>query len=210
MRVLVLGAGRMGLAAPYSLAHNSEGVESVTVADVDEGRARAGAETLRDGGVRPAPVDAADHARVAELSGGHDAALSCVTYFHNLQLARAAVEARTHFCDLGGNNTVVDAELALDEEARAVGVNIVPHRGLAPGVASGRPAHGAARFTQLDEIHIRVGGLPQQPRPPLDYQIVFSVEGLINEYVERARVIRNGELIEVESMTELESLAFPA
>jgi lysine 6-dehydrogenase len=210
MRVLVLGAGRMGLGAAYDLAHNSEGVESVTVADVDEGRARAVAETLRDGRVRPAQVDVEDHARVVELMRGHDAALSCVTYFHNLQLARAAVEARTHFCDLGGNNTVVDAELALDEEARAVGVNIVPDCGLAPGMVSVLAAHGAARFTQLDEIHIRVGGLPQQPRPPLDYQIVFSVEGLINEYVERARVIRNGELIEVESMTELESLDFPA
>ncbi|MDT5269775.1 MAG: hypothetical protein QOH49_1961 [Acidobacteriota bacterium] len=209
MRVLVLGAGRMGLGAAYDLAHNSEGVELVTVADVDEGRARAVAETLRDGRVRAEQVDVADRARVVELMRGHDAALSCVTYFHNLQLARAAVEARTHFCDLGGNNTVVDAELALDDEARAAGVNVVPDCGLAPGMVSVLAAHGAARFAQLDELHIRVGGLPQQPRPPLDYQIVFSVEGLINEYVERARVIRGGELIEVESMTELESLDFP-
>ena len=209
MRVLVLGAGRMGLGAAYDLAHNSEGVELVTVADVDEGRARAVAETLRDGRVRAAQVDVEDRARVVELMRDHDAALSCVTYFHNLQLARAAVEARTHFCDLGGNNAVVDAELALDEEARAVGVNIVPDCGLAPGMVSVLAAHGAARFAQLDELHIRVGGLPQKPRPPLDYQIVFSVEGLINEYVERARVIRGGELIEVESMTELESLDFP-
>ncbi|HWW77520.1 MAG TPA: saccharopine dehydrogenase C-terminal domain-containing protein, partial [Pyrinomonadaceae bacterium] len=70
-------------------------------------------------------------------------------------------------------------------------------------------AHGAARFSRLDELHIRVGGLPLDPRPPLDYQIVFSVEGLINEYVERARVIRDGALLEVESMTELEALDFP-
>jgi lysine 6-dehydrogenase len=209
MRVLVLGAGRMGLGAAYDLAHNSEGVELVTVADVDEGRARAVAETLRDGRVRPARVNVEDHARVVELMRGHDAALSCVTYFHNLGLARAAVEARTHFCDLGGNNTVADAELALDEEARAAGVNVVPDCGLAPGMVSVLAAHGAARFEQLDEIHIRVGGLPQTPRPPLDYQIVFSVEGLINEYVERARVIRDGGLVEVESMTELESLDFP-
>jgi lysine 6-dehydrogenase len=208
--VLVLGAGRMGLGAAFDLAHNSEGVERVTIADVDEGRARAVAETVRDGRVQPAQVDVEDRARVVELMREHDAALSCVTYFHNLALAQAAVEARTHFCDLGGNNAVVDAELALDEEARAAGVNIVPDCGLAPGMVSVLAAHGAARFAQLDELHIRVGGLPQQPRPPLDYQIVFSVEGLINEYVERARVIRQGELVEVESLTELESLDFPA
>src|SRR5215212_8685201 len=209
MRVLVLGAGRMGLGAAYDLAHNSEGVELVTVADVDEGRARAVAETLRDGRVRPAQVDVEDHARVVGLMRGHDAVLSCVTYFHNLKLARAAIEAGTNFCDLGGNNAVVDAELALDAEARAAGVNVIPDCGLAPGMVSVLAAHGAARFSRLDELHIRVGGLPQTPRPPLDYQIVFSVEGLINEYVERARVIREGRLTEVESMTELESLDFP-
>ncbi len=209
MRILVLGAGRMGLGAAYDLAHNSEGVERVTVADVDEGRARAVAETVGGARVRPTQVDVADDARVVELMRGHDAVISCVTYFHNLRLARAAVEAGTNFCDLGGNNAVVDAELALDEEARAAGVNLVPDCGLAPGMVSVLAAHGAARFSHLDELHIRVGGLPQQPRPPLDYQIVFSVEGLINEYVERARVIRGGRVAEVESMTELESLDFP-
>jgi len=181
----------------------------VTVADVDEARARAVAERLRGGRVVAARVDVEDRARVVELMRGHDAALSCVTYFHNLSLARAAVEARTHFCDLGGNNAVVDAELALDEEALAAGVNVVPDCGLAPGMVSVLAAHGAARFSRLDELHIRVGGLPQTPRPPLDYQIVFSVEGLINEYVERARVIREGRILEVESMTEVEALDFP-
>jgi lysine 6-dehydrogenase len=210
MKILVLGAGRMGLGAAYDLAHNSEGVESVTVADVDEGRARAVAETLKDARVRAVRLNVEDRARAVELMSGHDAAISCVTYFHNLQLARAAVEARANFCDLGGNNTVVDAELALDEEALAAGINVIPDCGLAPGMVSVLAAHGAARFSRLDGLHIRVGGLPQRPRPPLDYQIVFSVEGLINEYVERARVIRGGELTEVESMTEVESLDFPA
>jgi lysine 6-dehydrogenase len=209
MRVLVLGAGRMGLGAAYDLAHNSDGVEQVTVADVDEARAVAVAETLGSNHIRPAQMDAEDHARTVELMRRHDAAISCVTYFHNLQLARAAVEARTNFCDLGGNNAVVDAELALDDEARAAGINIIPDCGLAPGMVSVLAAHGAARFSRLDELHIRVGGLPLRPRPPLDYQIVFSVEGLVNEYVERARVIRDGALLEVESMTELESLDFP-
>jgi lysine 6-dehydrogenase len=209
MNILILGAGRMGLGAAYDLTHNSEGVEAVTLADVDEGRARSVAETVGGGRVRAVALDVADDAAVESLMRGHDAALSCVPYVHNLRLARAAVRAGTNFCDLGGNNTVVDAELALDAEARAAGINIIPDCGLAPGMVSVLAAHGAARFERLDELHIRVGGLPQQPKPPLDYQLVFSVEGLINEYVERARVIRGGELVEVESLTELEHLDFP-
>lgn len=210
MKILVLGAGRMGLGAAYDLAHNSDGVEAVTVADIDLERARAVVSTVASARLSPAQVDVGDAAEVVRLMHGHDAVISCVTYYHNLQLARAAIEARTNFCDLGGNNSVVASELALDAEARAAGINIIPDCGLAPGMVSVLAAHGAARFDELEAIHIRVGGLPQTPRPPLNYQIVFSVEGLINEYVERARVIRGGQIVEVESLTEIEALEFPA
>ncbi|HEY9405446.1 MAG TPA: saccharopine dehydrogenase C-terminal domain-containing protein, partial [Pyrinomonadaceae bacterium] len=210
MKILVLGAGRMGLGAAYDLAHNSADVRAVTVADIDAERARSVVAAVGSEKLAPAAVDVNDQAQTVALMRGHDAVISCVTYFHNLQLARAAIEARANFCDLGGNNSVVASELALDAEAQAAGINIIPDCGLAPGMVSVLAAHGAARFDELEAIHIRVGGLPQAPRPPLNYQIVFSVEGLINEYVERARVIRGGQIVEVESLTEIEALSFSA
>ena len=205
--MLVLGAGRMGLGAVHDLVSQPD-VDGVTVADYELSKAEAIA--ARCGGkVRAAQIDCNDPAAVVELMRGHAAAISCVNYWLNERLARAAIEAGTHFCDLGGNNDVVDAELALDAEARKKGVSIIPDCGLAPGMVAVLAAHGAARFRTLEEIHIRVGGLPQNPKPPLDYQLVFSVEGLINEYVEPARVIRTGKITEVESMTEIEALDFP-
>jgi lysine 6-dehydrogenase len=198
----------MGLGAAYDLAHNAKDVTAVTVADIDLERVRAVADTIGSDKVSAVQLDVADYDRTVELMRGHDAAISCVGYVNNVRLARAAIEARTNFCDLGGNNPVVDAELAMDEQARAAGINIIPDCGLAPGMVSVLAAHGAARFDELDAIHIRVGGLPLDPEPPLDYQIVFSVEGLINEYVEPARVIRDGHIIEVPSMTEVEELSF--
>ncbi len=209
MKILVLGAGRMGIGAAFDLAQ-SKNVEAVSVADVDIERAQAVVSTISSDKLTPVGVDVEDYEKTVALLRGHDAAISCVTYFHNLQLARAAIEARVNFCDLGGNNTIVDEELALDPEAKAAGINIIPDCGLAPGMVSVLAEHGAAKFSSLDEIHIRVGGLPLNPQPPLNYQIVFSVEGLINEYVEPARLIRNGVITEVGSMTELERLEFPA
>jgi lysine 6-dehydrogenase len=210
MKMLVLGAGRMGLGAAFDLAHQPD-VDVVTVADMDVAKARQVAETVGSPKVQPVHLDISFGIEgVVQQMRGHAAAISCVNYWHNEMLANAAIQARTNFCDLGGNNAVVDAELALDAQARAAGVNIIPDCGLAPGMVAVLVAHGAERFAQLDEIHIRVGGLPQNPKPPLDYQMVFSVEGLINEYVERARVIRAGKIVEVESMTELEALEFPA
>lgn len=207
MRMLVLGAGRMGLGAVHDLVSQSD-VDGVTVADFDRAKADQIAARYPQK-VVAAQIDCNDHAAVVELMRGHKSAISCVNYWLNERLARAAIEAGTHFCDLGGNNDVVDAELALDAEARKAGVNIIPDCGLAPGMVAVLVAHGASKFTKLDEVHIRVGGLPQNPQPPLDYQLVFSVEGLINEYIEPARVIRDGKVVTVESMTEIESLDFP-
>ncbi|HXG57756.1 MAG TPA: saccharopine dehydrogenase C-terminal domain-containing protein, partial [Thermoanaerobaculia bacterium] len=207
MKMLVLGAGRMGLGAAFDFAHQDD-VTQVTVADVDGAKARAVAARVGPK-VVPLQLDVSDTAAVVDLMRGHAAVLSCVVYKLNVHLARAAIEAGTNFCDLGGNNDVVAAELALNAAAREHGVSVIPDCGLAPGMVAVLVAHGAKHFEKPDAIHIRVGGLPQQPKPPLDYQLVFSVEGLINEYVERARVIRDGKIVEVESMTEVESIEFP-
>lgn len=208
MKILVLGAGRMGHGAVFDLVHNSPGVEQVTVADFDLKKAEAVAEAVGTSKVDAHHIDASNQSDAARLMKGHDSVISCVNYWYNASLSRAAIETGTNFCDLGGNNYVVDSQLALDEEAKAAGVSIIPDCGLAPGMVSILAMHGAAKFDTVDEIHIRVGGLPQDPQLPLNYQLVFSVEGLINEYVEVARVIRDGKIIEVPSMTELESLEF--
>jgi len=207
MKILVLGAGRMGYGAVHDLVHQPD-VEQVTAADNVAERAHKVASAFSQKAV-PVHLDVNDQDATIKLMGDHAAVLSCVVYKLNAGLARAAVAARTNFCDLGGNNDVVDAELALDREAKAAGINIIPDCGLAPGMVAMLVAHAVQRVGKPEEIHIRVGGLPQNPKPPLNYQMVFSVEGLINEYVEPARIIRDGKPAIVESMTEIEELEFP-
>src|SRR5450756_2512285 len=200
MNILVLGAGRMGLGAAFDFAQQND-VDTVTVADVDASRAREVAQRV-GAKAKAVTIDVSDRSAVTALMRGHAAVLSCVVYKLNEQLARCAIEAGANFCDLGGNNDVVAAELALDSAARERGVTVVPDCGLAPGMVAVLVAHGLAKFEDAEEVKIRVGGLPQDPQPPLDYQLVFSVEGLINEYIERARVLRDGDIVEVDSMTE--------
>jgi len=210
MKILVLGAGRMGHGAVFDLMRNSRDVERVTVADFDLPKAEAVADAVDGRRVDTRQIDASNYADVVGLMRGHDSVISCVNYWYNASLSKAAIETGANFCDLGGNNYIVDEQLALDAEAKAAGINIIPDCGLAPGMVSVLAMHGAAKFDQVEEIHIRVGGLPQNPQPPLNYQLVFSVEGLINEYIEEARVVRNGEIANVKSMTEIESLEFDA
>jgi lysine 6-dehydrogenase len=70
-------------------------------------------------------------------------------------------------------------------------------------------ADGFSRLDRTESIHIRVGGLPRNPKPPLNYALVFSANGLINEYVEPCLVLRNGKLAWREPLADVEDLTFP-
>ena len=208
MKLLVIGAGMMGSAAAYDMARSGQ-VESVTLADVDKARVKAMAGRInKQSGTKKvvaAQLDASRPTEAAKLMRGHSGVLSAVPYFFNLGLCRAAIESGCHFADLGGNNTVVYQEYALSKAAERKSLGIAPDCGLSPGMASilagelMRRVGGAA-----DALKLYVGGLPEKPRPPFFYQLVFSVEGLINEYVEPAKVLRKGKIAEIEPLTEPE------
>lgn len=208
MKLLVIGTGMMGSAAAYDMARNPQVVE-VTIADKNLNAARVVADRInqRTGmkKVFATRLDASNSKAVVNLMRSHDAALSAVPYFFNVGLAKAAVEAQCHFADLGGNNTVVRQELELADKAERRGVALAPDCGLSPGMAS---ILGGDLIRKLGghahALKIYVGGLPEHPMPPFHYQLVFSVEGLINEYVEPARILRRGKLTTVEPLTEPE------
>jgi lysine 6-dehydrogenase len=208
MKFLVVGAGMMGSAAAYDMARQPD-VHAVTLADADLKRAREVAARINhihgDRKVKAIVLDASNEKSAAHAMKGHDATLSAVPYFLNLGLAKAAIEARCHFADLGGNNTVVRQELALSAKAEKRGVAIAPDCGLSPGMASILGGELVNRLGgRADALKLYVGGLPERPVPPFHYQLVFSVEGLINEYVEPARILRKGKLVTIEPLTEPE------
>ncbi|HKE31450.1 MAG TPA: saccharopine dehydrogenase C-terminal domain-containing protein [Candidatus Angelobacter sp.] len=208
MRLLVIGAGMMGSAAAYDMARSPQ-VESVTLADLERKRVRAAVhrinKLLGTKKVVAANLDASQPSEAAKLMRRHSGALSAVPYFFNLGLCRAAIDSGCHFADLGGNNTVVRQEYALTKAAERKNVAVAPDCGLSPGMASILAGELMRRVGgKADALKLYVGGLPEKPRPPFFYQLVFSVEGLINEYVEPAKILRNGKIQEIEPLTEPE------
>ena len=204
----------MGKSAAFDMAR-SEAVTHVTVADQDGKLAKKVAEFVTANaskGVKvvAAKLDAANQGAAEKLMSKHDGTLSCVPYFFNLGLAKAAVKASCHFADLGGNNTVVRQTLALAKKAEKRGIALSPDCGLSPGMASilagdlFRRITAEAKKPYVDALRLYVGGLPAKPKAPWRYQLVFSVEGLINEYSEPARVLKGGKLQVIEPLTEPE------
>jgi len=207
MKIAVLGSGLMGRAALYDLSR-ADGVEAVGVYDIDGRLAFEMGEKYGNGKAVSGELNVGDEDKVYEILKGYDAVVSCVTYKYNPSLTRAAIRAGCHFMDLGGNNSAVQSQLEMDEEASAADVIAIPDCGLAPGMVSIFAADGISHFDRIDSLKIRVGGLPQAPRPPLNYMMVFSAEGLINEYWEPCVVLEGGKKKTVNPMTAVEELEF--
>jgi len=207
MRMLVLGAGLQGSACAYDLLRQPD-VEKVTLAD--RHAARLPKFLKRGKRLAQLKLDVASGPALRRALKGHDAVMCALPYYFNYDVAKAAVAAGVHTADLGGNTEIVRKQLRLDGAARKAGVSVVPDCGLAPGMVNILAAEGIRRVGAADAVKIYVGGLPQHPEPPLNYQIVYSLEGALDYYTTPSWVLRGGKLTQVEALSDLEPTNFPA
>ena len=209
MRMLVLGAGLQGSACAYDLLQNPE-VTQVRLADQRFNHLPSFLKPLAGPRLIPTPLDVRDREAVLALMRECDAVMSAIPYYLNLQLAECAVEAGVHYCDLGGNTEIVFQQKALADKAVAKGVTVIPDCGVAPGMVNILAQHGIKQLDTVDSVRIFVGGLPQNPEPPLNYQIVYSLEGVLDYYTTLSWVLRDGKRVQMTALSELETVSFPA
>jgi len=208
MRMLVLGAGLQGSACAYDLLQNPE-VTEVRLADIHIDHLPEFLAPYSGKRLLPTPLDVRDHAAVVALMKNADAVMSAIPYYFNLDLAKAAVEAGTNFCDLGGNTEIVFQQKMLNDKAAAKGKTIIPDCGLAPGMVNILAQYGIEQLEDVKSVKIFVGGLPQAPEPPLNYQIVYSLEGVLDYYTTLSWVVRDGKRAQVKALSEREAVEFP-
>ncbi|MEO5904365.1 MAG: saccharopine dehydrogenase C-terminal domain-containing protein, partial [Gemmatimonadaceae bacterium] len=209
MRMLVLGAGLQGSACAYDLLQNDE-VTVVRLADIDVSRVAKFLAPYSGKRLIPTPLDVRDKDAVRALMRESDAVMSAIPYYFNSELAALSAECGVHFCDLGGNTEIVFEQKKLDTLAREKGITIVPDSGLAPGMVNILAQRGIDELDSTDEVKIFVGGLPQNPEPPLNYQIVYSLEGVLDYYTTLSWVVRNGKREQVKALSEREPVHFEA
>lgn len=205
MEILVLGGGLQGSACAYDLLGQDD-VERVTVADVEPGEPASFLPSDRR--LERVRMDFEDGDAVRSAMARHDVAVSAAPYYLNAALARRAVEAGCDYSDLGGKTDVLFEQLELDEGARSAGCTLVPDVGLAPGMADVLAAEGIRRLDDPASVKMFVGGLPQTPRPPLDYQVVYSLEGTLDYYTTPSWIVRDGERRRIGALTEVEPVVF--
>jgi lysine 6-dehydrogenase len=140
-----------------------------------------------------------------EIMKNFDIIMSALPYTISAQASKVAVEAGVHLVDL----SLEEQQWELDTPAKEAGVTLVPDCGVAPGIANILAGYGASLMDEAEDIHIVCGGIPQKPVLPLGYRIVFSTQGLVDMYCEKSRIVRNGKIVEVDTLSGLEKVEFP-
>ncbi|HLT57826.1 MAG TPA: saccharopine dehydrogenase C-terminal domain-containing protein [Limnochordales bacterium] len=215
MRIAVLGTGLIGRMMVRELARASTFSEVLAVDGSAQAAAQAAAlaqeaasETPDPPVVRSVTEDLSSYDAMVALLRDVDIAIAALPDSLSFLANQAAVKAGCHLIDLVGAEYPEKAA-ALHEPARKAGVLILTGCGVAPGIANVLAARGIELLDEADEVTIYCGGLPRHPEPPLMYQQVFSMEGLMGLYTRPVFIVENGRMRELPPMSGLEECRFP-
>ena len=190
-KVLLVGGGKIGRMISRFLGDTGD--YAVTVADAAdaalEGFSRQGIQTLK--------LDAADDAQLSDGMAGFQHVISACPYYLTTRVARAAAAEGANYFDL-------TEDVASTAEVRKISSladsAMVPQCGLAPGFVSIAGAALAEKFETIEELQLRVGALPKYPTNALKYNLTWSTDGLINEYLNPCEAIVDGEYVQTAAL----------
>ncbi len=198
----IAGLGIQGAAIAYALHILEYEVKAVEISDSN---IETASKLLDDLDVPVSVVQ--DDITVNFPSDKPDILISALPFHLNYDLALRCIDNGVRYCDLGGNNTVSEK---ICNAAINAGTEfpVMPDLGLAPGIANIIAEIGYRKVGSADTLKIRVGGLPVHPKGTLKYGMTFNPQGLYNEYHEKCLMLRDGEVITVDPLTEIEKLHF--
>jgi lysine 6-dehydrogenase len=209
VKILVLGSGLIGPAAAFNSMSDPE-VSQVTLCDLNQTALDQAAEKLArlpgSEKVTTVALDLRDEAAAIELMRGYDAIVGALPGLVTALGIRPAIKAGTPLVDLTRPSPEETAELkALAEETGSL---VILSCGLEPGLTEIMTRHLADRLDRVDEVHIKCGGIPAEPAPPLGYKIVFGGRRLpLREF--DARIVEDGQLKPIPRYSGVEQLDFP-
>ncbi|WP_349436153.1 saccharopine dehydrogenase family protein [Pararhizobium sp. A13] len=197
--IVVIGAGKIGSTIARLLAHSGD--YHVTLADRS---AEQLAMIETHDAITTAEIDIADSNALVGLLTGKFAVLSAAPFHLTIAIAEAASKAGVHYLDLTED---VESTRRVKAIAETANTAFIPQCGLAPGFISIVANDLAHHFDTLDSVRMRVGALPQYPSNALNYNLTWSTDGVINEYIEPCEAIVEGQLIEVPALEEREEFS---
>ena len=202
MTYFVLGAGLQGPAVAYALTVLSPDAE-IFVVENDKQRMARAKWVLKNLGVA-ARITYLGVNFATALSGARERTdatiLSTLPYFCNEEVAKTCLKRGWRYYDLGGHIQTSEkiAQMAMDADSQ---VPVMTDLGLAPGLVNIIGEYALKQLPGILGVEMYCGGLPVDPtKNELNYGIVFSPEGLVNEYFNDCEALVDGKIVPVEPM----------
>jgi saccharopine dehydrogenase-like NADP-dependent oxidoreductase len=213
--ILVLGGGKVGKSVAELLLTLGKGAYRVTLADREDANLReAQANMQRVKSLVPhaceftvKKLDASDKGAVREALKGQNHVICMLPFDLVAGIAEMANELGVHYFDVTEDVETTDAVRRIADQGRAK-VALVPQCGLAPGYIAIAGYHIARQFSEIHELTLRVGALPQYPTNALHYNVTWSTAGVVNEYCEPCNVMLDGKLAKLPALEGLENFSF--
>ena len=208
MKICVVGAaGKMAEAAVRDLVETEE-VEAILLADLNEGPLEARRQAFASPKIASAVLDLRDQEALAKLLEPVDVCLNCTLPYFNEAIMEACLKAGSHYTDMGGLFHWAKKQLAMNDRFAAAGLTAVCGSGSAPGIVNVMARHA---YLQLDSVEwVRIyDGIVNSTPPVAPLVPPYSLDTLLNEFLMSAWPFIDGDWKEFAPFSGLEEVAFP-
>lgn len=189
----MLGGGIVGEGIAFALRNEHQ----VTVADHSEQRLLY---LKKRYGIEGKKVDAAKD-DLSALMKNYDIVAGSLPGRLGMKVIREACKAGVNLVD---NSFMEEDYYSLEKDVRDCNILVVPDSGVAPGLSNIIVGRIASEYEYLEDVDIKVGGLPERNIPPLGYKVVFSPLDTLDEYTRKVVILKNWEVTEAEPGDGLE------
>jgi saccharopine dehydrogenase-like NADP-dependent oxidoreductase len=230
MKVLVFGgSGKMGSTVAWDLAKNDE-VETVGIVGRRKDALEKVKKWINSDKVIAHILDVKDKQETQKLMKQYDVgAVALPVRKSSYKVLESAIEARFDLVDIleeyhrrpdpyeiegleiPGDISLEDYGERLHKKAIENNVTFVDGIGFAPGLTNLTLGEGIRKMDRAESAIARCGGIPAKEasrKHPLKYMITWAFEHVLREYMIRTNVIKDGKIVEVDAMSDLEKFRF--
>jgi len=230
VKILVFGgSGGIGRAVAWHLAQDDE-VKAIGIVGRRKEALEKAKEWIHSAKVIPQPLDILNREETKKLMGLYDVGVIALPDRRtSYSLVHSAVEAGLDIVDmleeyhkrpdayelegleLPKGMTLNEYGDWLHDTAVKNDVTFVDGMGFAPGLSNVTVGEGIRKLDQVETAVARVGGIPSKEAAqnhPLRYMITWAFEHVLREYMVKLNVIKDGEVVEVDALTDREPFTF--
>lgn len=193
-QIAVIGAGNVGRTIARDLAEDFE------LIIVDSDRKKLDSVENRSSMVETVQLDASSKKELEDLLSEYDTAVGALPSALGYDCVKAAIEAETDIIDI---SFMPEDPFSLEGSAKRKEVTVIVDAGFGPGMSNVFMGRIDEEMDELKKTDIKIGGLPLNPEPPLYYELTWSPKDLIEEYLRKARIRRDGEVVEIDPFDEI-------